>query len=1066
MPFDLVYSSDFAAGYGANNQISVQTDFVDRGFTFAVHHFYDAVNEKIYLGNGRTHFAKNSVVGLNERYVVGGSGEEVFVFSNSGRHLRTLNALLGTTRFTFYYVAGHLSVVQDHYGNNFQMGRDNQGRLQSVSSPFGQVNNLMRDPEGRISELIDPLGHRVQFQYGADDLVTKIVHKDSATAEYSYNENGELTAENHVGGKSWQITSSLSGTVKSVSFKTGMGRTTIQNFSNDGTTYARHMSLPTGEQSSYEEDQDGSTEFNSVFRSERTSTVYDPRFGSLLRRPSTSELTYGSTTAVTNHVRQVQPSPTSNTDFFSYSTLTTNSSRGGESVISTWDRIQREITTNSSVSGIRKQSLNENEEMTAYQVGNDVPMTLSRDAHGRVTQIQGADGLLQNLSFNNQGFVESITNSLNQVTQFLYNANGNATSVLSADGTMTNYEYDPKGRVTSFEVAGKLKHLFSYDVMGSLKSYRAPLSLGVFDTTHIVYDADGQLNSVHLPTGSQVSYTYFNSGLPWKMSGGSQSITTTYMMNSDLVLSLENTFNGEGVKSVFSYYGEMIRSEELRDVNTDFRYAKLEWEYDNLHRISVRRIFGNDPNISTQIAYVRNAGGRVTQVGDLELTTDHGSGRITGSKIDNVQDESIFDSYGRVSGYSAHLSSAGSAPPTLLYSYILGRDSIGRIVTLTENILGETAVYAYAYDDNGRLVEVKKDGITVNSRVFDTNGNRAFGSNWGTTFTASYDSRDRITALGSILYTYNPLGDRVSMSPLVGGSSIYEYDVTSSLRTAQTGGVTKTYQDDGFARLTVTKMNGSFQRGYLYQSEGRIAAEYNGNGHITKTYVHAFGTNAPAYMITEGQKFRILTDHLGSPRLVVNTLNGAVAQRIDYIAGGRIVRDTNSCFQPYGFAGGIWDPETGFTRFGVRNYDAKTETWTTMDPILLAGGDTNFYGYVEGDPVNWVDESGLSRKSPELGGASDSIRTTGGVGGGVLDIRPDIKVAGGRSGGNVKNFQGPPNSVVQGSGGRIYITDGSGRIVLDITGGRVKPVTPSGGFGPKRPPTREELDLLKCMKGD
>lgn len=46
-------------------------------------------------------------------------------------------------------------------------------------------------------------------------------------------------------------------------------------------------------------------------------------------------------------------------------------------------------------------------------------------------------------------------------------------------------------------------------------------------------------------------------------------------------------------------------------------------------------------------------------------------------------------------------------------------------------------------------------------------------------------------------------------------------------------------------------------------------------------------------------------------------------------------------------------------RFGARDYDAETGRWTAKDPILFAGGDTNLYGYVLNDPVNWIDPNGL-----------------------------------------------------------------------------------------------------------
>jgi len=60
-----------------------------------------------------------------------------------------------------------------------------------------------------------------------------------------------------------------------------------------------------------------------------------------------------------------------------------------------------------------------------------------------------------------------------------------------------------------------------------------------------------------------------------------------------------------------------------------------------------------------------------------------------------------------------------------------------------------------------------------------------------------------------------------------------------------------------------------------------------------------------------------------------------------------------------GFAGGLYDPDTKLTRFGYRDYDAETGKWTAKDPIGFAGGDTNLYGYVFNDPVNFVDPTGL-----------------------------------------------------------------------------------------------------------
>lgn len=91
---------------------------------------------------------------------------------------------------------------------------------------------------------------------------------------------------------------------------------------------------------------------------------------------------------------------------------------------------------------------------------------------------------------------------------------------------------------------------------------------------------------------------------------------------------------------------------------------------------------------------------------------------------------------------------------------------------------------------------------------------------------------------------------------------------------------------------------------------------------------------------------------------MVDASTGTVVQRMDYDAWGNVLVDTNPNFQPFGFAGGMYDRDTGLVRFGARDYDPVIGRWTTKDPIGFEGGDTDLYGYVGGDPVNRVDPSG------------------------------------------------------------------------------------------------------------
>jgi RHS repeat-associated protein len=110
--------------------------------------------------------------------------------------------------------------------------------------------------------------------------------------------------------------------------------------------------------------------------------------------------------------------------------------------------------------------------------------------------------------------------------------------------------------------------------------------------------------------------------------------------------------------------------------------------------------------------------------------------------------------------------------------------------------------------------------------------------------------------------------------------------------------------------------------------------------------------------------YRIISDNLGSVRLVVNTADGSITQRIDYDEFGNITGDTNPGFQPFAFAGGLYDQHTKLTRFGARDYDAFTGRWTAKDQILFDGGDLNLYGYVLCDPVNYLDLNGREMTLP------------------------------------------------------------------------------------------------------
>ena len=198
-----------------------------------------------------------------------------------------------------------------------------------------------------------------------------------------------------------------------------------------------------------------------------------------------------------------------------------------------------------------------------------------------------------------------------------------------------------------------------------------------------------------------------------------------------------------------------------------------------------------------------------------------------------------------------------------------------------------------------------------------------------------------------------------------------------------------TYVIDGQNRRIGKKINGVLVQGWLYQDQLEPVAELDGAGNVTARFVYGSRPNIPDYVVAASGTYRIFSDHLGSPRLVVNASTGVIAQRMDYDEFGRVTLDTNPGAQPFGFAGGIWDADTGLVRFGARDYDAETGRWTARDRARFAGG-WNQYSYAFVDPVNLIDDEG--EFAHIVAGAAIGA-VSGAIANAVTNVGPDFFTA-------------------------------------------------------------------------
>ena len=215
---------------------------------------------------------------------------------------------------------------------------------------------------------------------------------------------------------------------------------------------------------------------------------------------------------------------------------------------------------------------------------------------------------------------------------------------------------------------------------------------------------------------------------------------------------------------------------------------------------------------------------------------------------------------------------------------------------------------------------------------------------------------------GAGSYAYNANGELISIAQGEAISS-YEVDEFGRLKGATLADGTQiSYVLDWDGRRVAKLVNGEQVYRRIYSSHLQLAAEVKADGTVSE-FVFGTSVNSADYMKQGSSHYRMIHDHLGSPRLVVNSLDGTIMQRLDYNEWGNVIADTNPSFQPFGFAGGLYDADTKLVKFGARDYSASVARWSSKDPILFAGGDTNLYRYVVGDPVNYFDPEGLNGES-------------------------------------------------------------------------------------------------------
>ncbi len=510
------------------------------------------------------------------------------------------------------------------------------------------------------------------------------------------------------------------------------------------------------------------------------------------------------------------------------------------------------------------------------------------------------------------------------------------------DGRDIAYSYDAKGNLISLTPPDKPGHLFHYTTIDQTAEYKPPQVIGTGNTLYS-YDLDKALTKITRPDGQTLEFAYDNAGRLSNLTLPNGDLSYAYSATTG---KLTGVIASVGGMLAYTYNGALL----TKTAWTGIVNGSVERSYDNDFRVTSLSVNG-----SNAIPFQYDADSLLIKAGDLTLTRSAQNGLLTGTALGSLTDSYSYNGFAEVTAYEAKYGTSS------LLRFEYDHDKLGRITQKRQIKGGITHTFDYGYDTAGRLSEVKRDNVVTASYGYDSNGNRTHLSG---AEIAQYDDQDRLVEYQGANYQYTANGE-LKQKTVNGQATQYDYDVLGNLRKVTfPDGMIIDYLIDGQNRRIGKKVNGTLVQGLLYQDQLKPIAELDSNGSVKSRFVYATGVNVPDYMIKGGATYRIIKDHLGSPRLVVDIATNTVLQEMDYDPFGKVTLDTNPGFQPFGFAGGLYDRDTSLVRFGARDYDAVTGRWTAKDPIRFGGSPLNLYQYSMNLPLKIIDPTGLSNDFP------------------------------------------------------------------------------------------------------
>lgn len=518
---------------------------------------------------------------------------------------------------------------------------------------------------------------------------------------------------------------------------------------------------------------------------------------------------------------------------------------------------------------------------------------------------------------------------------------------------------------------------YTYDAINDLTQ----ISQGSQTRTY-TYDSLGRATSVALPETGTSSYTYYDHGRV-NTRTDARGVVTTYTYNN-VYQPYQASYNVSGASGVpststvtFTYGASTSSNNNGRLYSMADGTGSEVYTYDNMGRVtSVAKTISsvtytanyayNSDNTLQTLTYPSNRaiGQTYDAIGRLASITNGGSNALSSFSYNDASQPTAFTYGNGVTGaltYNDHLQLAtlkynSGSLLDLTYSY--GTNNNGQIASISD-AAGVATSISYTYDALGRLSAASTGNTTSPntwsiSWAYDRYGNRPSQTQTAGTLSsvntslAISASTNRITTSG---YSYDSNGNMTAD----GLSNSYVYDAENRLVSMNSSAHTYAYDGNNLRVQRDSTV-------YIYAGGGAIA-EYASGGSSSspqKEYVYS-----PAGLLQTIASSTITyqhPDHLGA-RVETNS-SGTSIRTAGSLPFGDAWYETGTASK-WKFTSYERDSESGLNYAINRYQSGRLGRFMSPDPYAGSADisnpqSMNRYGYVNNDPMDYLDILGLS----------------------------------------------------------------------------------------------------------